>query len=98
MRPDEYAVYSLLFEAGPLTPTEMATRMGMPLSTVLDYRAAMVRRRHVVRRRHPRDGRSYRLSLSKSGLAAFWRASSAWNREVQVLESMLGARQAKIRG
>jgi len=97
MRPDEYAVYSLLFEVGPLTPTEMATKMGMPLSTVLDYRAAMVRRRHVVRRRHPRDGRSYRLSLSKAGLAAFWRASAAWNRTVQGLESSLGARQAEIR-
>ncbi len=97
LRPDEYAVYSLLFEVGPLSPTEMATQMGMPLSTVLDYRAAMARRRHVLRRRHPRDGRSYQLSLSKAGLAAFWRASAAWNREVHVLESSLGAEQADIR-
>jgi DNA-binding MarR family transcriptional regulator len=97
MRPDEYAVYSLLYEVGPLTPTEMATQMGMPLTTVLDYRAAMIDRKHVRRRRHPRDGRSYQLSLTKSGLAAFWRASAAWNRDVQVLERTLGTRQAGIR-
>jgi DNA-binding MarR family transcriptional regulator len=37
MRPDEYAVYSLLLEKGPLTATEMSEMLGMPLTTVLDY-------------------------------------------------------------
>src|SRR2546430_16936526 len=41
MRPDEYAVYSLLFESGPLTATQMADYLGMPLTTVLDYLKAM---------------------------------------------------------
>lgn len=33
----EYAVYSLEFDARPMTPTEMGRDMGMPLRTVLDY-------------------------------------------------------------
>jgi DNA-binding MarR family transcriptional regulator len=46
LRADQYAVYSLLFEQGPLTATEMARRMGMPLTTVLDYLKSMDRRKH----------------------------------------------------
>jgi len=29
LRPDEYAAYSVLFEAGPVTMTEMARELGM---------------------------------------------------------------------
>ena len=32
MRPDEYAVYGLLFMYGPMTATEMAEQLGLPLS------------------------------------------------------------------
>jgi DNA-binding MarR family transcriptional regulator len=89
MRPDEYAVYSLLFETGSLTPTEMAAQMGMPLTTVLDYVRAMKTRGHAVRARNPTDRRSYRLSLSAAGLTAFRRASAAWNRGLARLEPAL---------
>ena len=37
VRPVEYAVYSLMLEAGPRTPTELAAMLGMPLSTVSTY-------------------------------------------------------------
>jgi len=78
MRPDEYAVYSLLFDKGPLTATEMSTFLGMPLSTVLDYLKAMTAAGHVVRTAHPFDGRALQLSLNRSGLAAFSRAHRRW--------------------
>ena len=78
MRPDEYAVYSLLFDKGPLTATEMTTFLGMPLSTVLDYVRAMTAVGHVVRTSHPFDGRALQLSLNRSGLAAFRRAHQQW--------------------
>lgn len=78
MRPDEYAVYSLLLEQGPMTATEMAEMLGMPLTTVLDYLTALDRAGHLVRTAHPFDGRSTELSLNRSGLAAQRRANRHW--------------------
>ena len=78
MRPDEYAVYSLLLEKGPVTATEMAEMLGMPLTTVLDYLTALDRAGHLVRTAHPFDGRSTELSLNRSGLAAQRRACRHW--------------------
>ena len=89
LRPDEYAVYSLLFEAGPLTPTDMARQMGMPLTTVLDYARSMNARGHVSRSAHANDGRAYQLRLTPDGLSAFHGASAAWNRSLSQLEPSL---------
>ena len=78
MRPDEYAVYSLLFEKGPLTATEMAELLAMPLTTVLDYLKAMTAAGHLVRTSHPFDGRALQLSLNRSGIAAQRQANADW--------------------
>lgn len=78
LRADEYAVYSLLFEQAPLTASEMARRMGMPLTTVLDYLRAMDDRRHLRRQRHPRDGRAQQLSLTMAGISEQRRTNRAW--------------------
>src|SRR5258708_39412779 len=78
MRPDEYAVYSLLLDKGPLTATEMAGFLGIPLTTVLDYVKAMDTARHLVRTSHPFDGRAAQLSLNRSGAAAPKRANAHW--------------------
>ena len=78
LRADEYAVYSLLFEQAPLTATEMARRMGMPLTTVLDYLRAMDDRRHLRRERHPKDGRAQQLSLTMAGITEQRRTNRAW--------------------
>lgn len=78
LRADEYAVYSLLFEQAPLTATGMARRMGMPLTTVLDYLSAMDQRRHLRREPHPRDGRAQQLSLTIAGISAHRRTNRAW--------------------
>jgi DNA-binding MarR family transcriptional regulator len=79
LRPDEYAVYSLLFEHGPLTATEMSELLGMPLTTVLDYLKAMGAAGHLERTPHPSDGRALQLRLSRSGIAAQKRANTYWN-------------------
>jgi DNA-binding MarR family transcriptional regulator len=78
MRPDEYAVYSVLFDNGPLTATEMSDALGMPLTTVLDYLKAMSSDGHVDRMPHPSDGRALQLSLTRSGVAAHRRAHDHW--------------------
>ena len=79
MRPDEYAVYSLLFEKGPMTASAMAQALGMPLTTVLDYAREMTEARHLVRTSHPFDGRATELSLSRAGVAAQKRAHRHWD-------------------
>jgi len=78
MRPDEYAVYSLLFEQGPLTATEMAGFLAMPLTTVLDYLRQMTAAGHLVRTSHPFDGRAVQVSLNRGGIAAQKRAHAHW--------------------
>jgi DNA-binding MarR family transcriptional regulator len=78
LRGDEYAVYSLVFEQGPLTATEMSRRTGMPLSTVLDYLRTMEARGHLRRERHPRDGRAQNLALTLEGVAEQRRTNAHW--------------------
>jgi DNA-binding MarR family transcriptional regulator len=79
LRADEYAVYSLLHEQGPLTATEMARQMAMPLTTVLNYLRAMDVRGHLRREPHPRDGRAQRLSLTIGGVSEHQRTYRAWD-------------------
>ena len=70
MRPDEYAAYSVVFEAGPLTQTDLAERLGMAVTTVADYVRTMVERRHLRKRPHPADQRAALLSLTPEGIRA----------------------------
>jgi len=97
MRPDEYAVYSLLLEKGPLTATEMAASMGMPVTTVLDYLRAMTAAGHVSRTSHPFDGRAVQLSLSRAGVAAQRRAHTYWEPVRMSIEGELGASLPAVR-
>lgn len=97
MRPDEYAVYSLLFDAGPLTATEMAELLGMPLTTVLDYLKEMTRAGHLVRTSHPFDGRAVQLSLNRAGVAAHRRAHAHWEVVRRRIEENLSVPIATIR-
>jgi DNA-binding MarR family transcriptional regulator len=78
LRPDEYAVYSVLFDEGPHAPTDLARRVGMPPTTMSHYVRAMLERHHVEREIVASDRRSYRLRLTASGLAAHARASRAF--------------------
>jgi len=97
LRADEYAVYSLLFEQGPLTATEMARRMGMPLTTVLDYLRATEGRGHLRRSPHPRDGRAQQLSLTIAGTAEHRRTNVAWEVMRSKLERSLPIPVSDIR-
>lgn len=74
LTPEEYAVYSVVFEEEAVTPTEMGRRLGMPKTTVVERVRVMEERGHVRRIAHPEDGRSYHLVLTASGLAAFRRS------------------------
>jgi DNA-binding MarR family transcriptional regulator len=97
LRADEYAVYSVLFERGPLTPTLLAASLAMPVTTTLDYLRVMTRRGHVQRARNPADGRSYTVSLTADGLTAHQRTSAEWNIAVRRLEDALSMPVSQVR-
>ncbi len=76
LTPDEYAVYSVLFDLGPKSPTELARIVGMPPTTMSHYVRAMIQRGHARQQRSASDRRSYALELTEAGLAVH-RATSA---------------------
>lgn len=83
LRPDEYAAYSVIFEAEQITMTEMARTLGMPVTTAADYVRAMLAREHVRKEPNPHDARSYLLALTTPGKRAHRRASASFERAYQ---------------
>ena len=79
LTPEEYAVYSVLFDEGPHAPTELARRTGMPPTSMSHFVRAMFERGHAERAQSPADRRSYRIVLTDAGLAAHAAASAAFS-------------------
>lgn len=105
LAPGEYAVYSAVFELEAATPTQLAARLGMRLTTFMDQLRAMERRGHATRVGHPTDRRSYRVVLTTSGLEAhraanrlFERADTAFREALPDGEAAAKAALARIRG
>lgn len=90
LRPDEYAAYSVIFEMQPITLTEMAGQLAMPLTTVAEYVRAMTERRHLRATPHPTDHRARLLALTPSGLRAHRHAARSFDRAHQALLRELG--------
>jgi len=78
LTPEEYAVYSVLFDEGPHAPTELARRTGMPPTSMSHFVRAMFDRRHAERAADPADRRSYRIVLTRAGLEAHAAAGAAF--------------------
>ena len=104
LTPGEYAVYSVVFEDEAVTPTEMGRRLGMPKTTVMERVRVMEERGHARRVAHPEDGRSYRIVLTASGLAAHRRAHDLFDAAYQAFMREFGgsdtraeARLARLR-
>jgi DNA-binding MarR family transcriptional regulator len=90
-------VYSVVFEAGSVTLTEMARRLGMPLTTVADYVRSMQGQGHARRERHANDRRSYLLSLTPDGLRVHREASLAFDRAYRALVEELTVPEDRAR-
>lgn len=75
LTPGEYAVYSAVFELEAGTPTQLAARLGMRLTTFMDQLRLMEGRGHARRAGHATDRRSYRVALTAAGLEAHRRAN-----------------------
>jgi DNA-binding MarR family transcriptional regulator len=76
LTPEQYAIYSAIFEDEQITPTRMAERLGAPLTTVMDHVARLERLGHVRRAVDPRDRRQTLITLTANGLAAHRDANS----------------------
>src|SRR4029078_884635 len=79
LMPEEYAVYSVLFDEGPHAPTELARRAGTPPTSMSHFVRVMLERGHAERAMSPADRRSYRIVLTDAGLAAHAAASAAFS-------------------
>ncbi len=97
IRPAEYAVYSLMLEAGPRTPTELAAALGVPPTTISTYVAAMLARGDARRIPHPTDGRSSQLVLTDRGRGVVRRVNPAFTRAERAIVAHLGRPEAEIR-
>ena len=78
LTPEDYAVYSVLFDEGPHAPTELARRVGMPPTSMSHFVRTMLERGHAERSADPADRRSYRIVLTAAGRAAHDGASVAF--------------------
>jgi DNA-binding MarR family transcriptional regulator len=95
LTPAEYAFYSAIFETESITPSALAGRLGMPLTTVMDHVTRLERRRHISRWTDPRDRRATRVVLTADGLAAHRAANASFQRAYDAFDAALGKSEAE---
>jgi DNA-binding MarR family transcriptional regulator len=88
--PEDYPVYVIVGAEGPWTPTRLAARLEMPLSTVLFRLGRLERRGHAERVPNPEDGRSYLIRLTKQGEQLLAKARPAFRDYAEAVEGRLG--------
>lgn len=92
-----YALLSAIGALGPLTLTEAAETLGMPLTTASDAVKRLVDRGAARRRPKPGDGRSHLLELTEAGEAEWRRGWPALQRTNAALERHLTTPGAEAR-
>jgi DNA-binding MarR family transcriptional regulator len=88
--PEDYPLYVFLGTTAPVTPTEVARELGMPLSTLLFRMRRLEERRHVERVANPDDGRSYLLRLTPTGERLLAWARPLFRARALAVEARLG--------
>lgn len=86
---DDFAIYSLLV-AGPITPTELATWIAAPPTTISSFVKRFEARGHVRKEPNPEDRRSYRIGLTAAGREAHRRAGQQFLPVLAEVEEILG--------
>lgn len=97
LRPREYAIYSLMQEAGPRTPSELAAALGVPPSTISGYIRPMIERGHARRITNPTDRRSFRVELTDRGQAVQRRVQPAFSAADQAILDALDRPASDVR-
>jgi len=88
--PEDYPLYVIVGAEGPWTPTRLAARLEMPLSTVLFRLGRLERRGHAERVPNPDDGRSYLIRLTDDGERLLGTARPAFRDYAEAVEGRLG--------
>ena len=94
LTPAEYALVSAIFETESITPTRLAARLGMPLTTLMDHLARFEARGHITRMVDPRDRRATRVVLTAAGLAAHRAANVSFQHAYDAFDAALGKSEA----
>ena len=88
--PEDYPLFVYLGTTQPVTPTEVARELGMPLSTLLFRMRRLEKRGHVQRIANPDDGRSYLLRLTPAGERLLAWARPLFRARALAVEARLG--------
>ena len=88
---EDYPIYVLVGAEGPWTPTGLARRLEMPLSTMLFRLGRVERRGHAERVPNPDDRRSYLIRLTKEGERLLGEARPAFRAYAEAVEGRLGS-------
>src|SRR3954452_16268972 len=91
--PEDYPVYVLIGAEGPWTPTGLAERLAMPLSTVIFRVKRLEARGHAERIPNPVDGRSFLIRLTREGQALLDVARPAFRDYAEAVEARLGPKR-----
>lgn len=89
MKPDRFAVQSVIGALGPITPTELARRVGMAPTTISSWLSRLERAGAIRRRPNPEDGRSQLVELTRQGREELQDAMPGFRRAIaRVLEAL----------
>ena len=91
--PEDYPVYVLIGAEGPWTPTGLAERLEMPLSTVIFRVKRLEARGHAERVPNPLDGRSFLIKLTPKGQRLLDLARPAFRDYAEAVEARLGPKR-----
>lgn len=98
LTPEEYAIYSHIFEYNRCTPSEMARDLNMPLQTVSDWIAVLRKRGHLVSSANDLDRRSYRISLTEEGRRIQQETNVHFERAYRLFIESLRTPEREMRG
>lgn len=90
---EDYPFYVIIGAEGPWTPTALASRLEMPLSTVLFRVRRLEKRGHAERTPNPDDRRSYLVELSEDGQQLLGKARPRFRARALAVEERLGGAQ-----
>jgi len=91
--PEDYPVYVLIGAEGPWTPTGLAERLQMPLSTVIFRFKRLEARGDAERVPNPDDGRSFLIRLTPKGQRLLELARPAFREYAEAVEARLGPKR-----
>ena len=88
---EDYPLYVFIGAEGPWTPTDLARRLEMPLTTVLFRVRRLERRGHAERKPNPQDRRSFTIRLTPAGQRLLRKARPRFRAAAESVEAELGA-------